>query len=187
LSTEIEKGQARARGISEGFVTGHIAPSVWQAAVMEELKAGYLQHAALAAGGWDRLTQSDYGYIGGRLAAEYRHVARFIEQALEAKLTPDQISARLAQYLGGSRAAFYHIETLHLPPDAPGTMTLERREPEKGEVCEECKALAARGWQPAGVLPPPTSESRCRGHCKCRIERITVPLDRLAQYLGHPA
>ena len=54
------------------------------------LKREYLQNAALGAGGWDRLTQADYGRIGGKLRAEYARLANMAEQVAAGEVTAAQ-------------------------------------------------------------------------------------------------
>ena len=62
----------RERRLFEGArraVDGDAKPMVWLSRTKTMLKRQYLQNAALAAGGWDRLTPADFGRIGGKLRA----------------------------------------------------------------------------------------------------------------------
>jgi len=75
----LEKSVAgRERRLYEGvqrLVDGRRSPQVFLSHAKLMLKRQYLQEAALAAGGWDRLTPADFGRVGGKLQAQYRRMA----------------------------------------------------------------------------------------------------------------
>lgn len=153
---------------------GELAPSVWLARTKALIKDRYLQAAALGAGGWDRLTQTDYGRIGAKLRVQYQYLQGFAEEIAEGTVSQAQALNRIRMYLGGAYAEFYVVERDRLPLPPVGKAWWERRILGVAEHCEDCIEYAEMGWQPAGVLPVPTQMSRCGGNCRCELTRKLV-------------
>jgi len=186
----LEKSVAgRERRLYEGvqrLVDGRRSPQVFLSHAKLMLKRQYLQEAALAAGGWDRLTPADFGRVGGKLQAQYRRMAEMTRGIRDGEVSEAQALSRMHMYMGNARAEFFEVERELLPPVPPGKMRIERRTlgASKGGPCVDCQAFANMGWQPAGVLPIPTQGSVCNGNCHCTLHRVEVDTARAQAVIG---
>jgi hypothetical protein len=95
-----------ALGLTDQLVADQLTVGQWQAAMRAQIKSAYIQQYTLGIGGVDRLTQADYGSIGGMLAEQYRYLDNFAAEIAAGELTPEQIRARSAMYLRSSREAY---------------------------------------------------------------------------------
>lgn len=184
LESNVQEKERLMARLTEAVIEGRLAPAVWQAQMATELKRLYLQNRALGAGGWDRLTARDFGHVGGRLASEYRYLARFGQQIADGQVTQGQALVRLRMYLGHARREFWLAERDHRRASRPDRMIIERRTLGIAEHCADCVRYAALGWQPAGVLPPPSTDSECDGNCRCDMDAIEISMTDLDQWLG---
>jgi hypothetical protein len=117
---------------------GGLDARAWIADQTLALKREYLQNAALAAGGWDRLTARDYGRIGGKLRAEYARIANLGEQIAAGEVTLPQALNRVHMEQGGARSIYYQTERDHLPAAERGKVYIERRALGASEHCPSC-------------------------------------------------
>lgn len=184
LSDAISQNERAMLKEVTGYVEGRIAMQTWIIGQSETLRREYLQNAALGAGGWDRLTQADYGRIGGKLRAEYARIANLAEQVAAKEVTLPQALNRVHMYQGGARRMFYETERGHLPGAGQGKATIERRVLGEAEHCGDCIAFYDEGWQPVGALPVPGAESECDGNCRCDLLRQSVPAAEIDQWIG---
>lgn len=140
----------------------------WERAFAQELKDLYLQQAALARGGWQNMTQADFGRVGQQLREQYRYLHGFAQDIAAGKLSPAQIAARAAMYASSGRAAYWAAMTGTM---MRAGMTRERRlaKGDRGS-CSPCVDLARKGWQPIGALPAPGGPP-CAGLSRCRCEK----------------
>ena len=186
----LEKSVAgRERRLYEGvrrLVDGRRSPQVFLSHGKLMLKRQYLQEAALAAGGWDRLTPTDFGRIGGKLQAQYRRLAELTRGVRDGEVSEAQALSRMQMYMGNARAEYFEVERELLPPMPQGQARIERRTlgASKGGPCVDCVGFADMGWQPEGTLPIPTQGSVCNGHCRCSLDRAEVEAERARAMIG---
>jgi len=186
----MEKSVAgRERRLYDGIrraIDNPASANAWLARTTTMLKRQYLQEAALAAGGWDRLTQADYGRIGGKLQAQYGRLRTMAGELRDGTVTEAQALARMRMYVGNARAEYYEVERERLPPSEAGKMRMERRRlgASKGGPCVDCLGYAAMGWQLEGTLPVPTQQSLCGGNCRCTLDRKEVPVADTFDWIG---
>ena len=181
--------QGRERRLYVGArraVAGEISPNVWLSRTRIMLKRQYLQDAALAAGGWDKLTPADYGRIGGRLRSQYRRLAGMAEEIRAGTISEAQAVNRMTMYVGEARREFYDVERERRPPPPPGKTRLERRllAAKDSGNCEDCLRYYDQGWQPSGTLPVPGAESVCMGNCRCDLAIKVVDTERADAMVG---
>lgn len=153
--------------LTDRLIGNQVDVATWQRGFAQELKDTYVTNYQIARGGKNAMTQADYGRIGGRLRFEYGHLDNFAKEIADGKLTPEQIKARVNQYVAGTRTAYYDGKTA---AGSAAGLTEERRILNPAEHCEDCIGYASKGWQPIGTLPEPGSQSRCRHNCKCEKE-----------------
>jgi len=186
----LEKSVAgRERRLYEGvrrLADGRRSPQMFLSHAKVMLKRQYLQEAALAAGGWDRLTPADFGRVGGKLQAQYRRLAEMTRGIADGEVSEAQALSRTRMYMGNARAEFFEVERDLLPAVPTGQKRIERRTlgASKGGPCVDCQAFADMGWQPEGVLPIPTQRSVCNGNCRCTLVRKVVDAERATAATG---
>jgi len=176
--------EARLADLTTAAIEGRLSSAAWFREAAAELKRIHLINAALGAGGWDRLTQADYGRVGGHLRFEYSHLRKFAQDIAEGKTTLPQALNRVHMYLGNARKEFWNAERLRLPSDRPGMVTVERRMLGVAEHCVDCLNYYGQGWQPAGHLPLPGELSVCDGNCRCTLIRREVPFSEANEWIG---
>ena len=184
LERSINGRERRVLAGVQALADGAITPKVYAARTAELLKRQYLQNAALAAGGWDKLTPADYGRIGGKLRQEYRRLAGMANGLANGTVSLPQAQNRVHMYLGNARETFHHVERARLKPPKAGMTRLERRVLQPADHCADCLAYAAQGWMPEGMLPVPGQASACNGNCRCAIERKVIPAEDVGKALG---
>ena len=184
LEAHIGQKERIMADMTQACLDGRLSPAVWQAQMQQELKRLYLQNRALGAGGWERLNQRDFGHIGGRLASEYRYLARFARQIADGQVTPGQAMVRLRMYLGHARREFWLGERDHRRPSVAGKVVIERRRLGAAEHCDDCIRYHKMGWQLQGVLPAPTVDSECDGSCRCSLDAKEIDAADLEAWIG---
>ena len=180
---------ARERRLFEGvrrLADGTRSPQVFLSHAKVMLKRQYLQEAALAAGGWDRLTPTDFGRVGGKLQAQYRRMTEMTAGIRDGEVSEAQALSRMQMYMGNARAEYFEVERDLLPPVPMGQTRIERRtlSPSRSGPCEDCVRYNDMGWQAEGILPVPTQASRCNGHCRCTLHRVVVDAERATIAMG---
>ena len=166
LREKIDESGDILQRLTTSFQNGDLTAQQWQVAFAEQLKTVHVQQAALGAGGWDRLTQRDYGRIGGFLKADYARLENFAKDIVDEKLTLPQAAARARLYAGKARAEFVATE---MESQREAGKTEERRILGSAEHCSVCPDLAALGWTKLGEQPFPGGHPECWGACHCTM------------------
>ena len=180
---------ARERRLFEGvrrLADGRRSPQMFLSHAKVMLKRQYLQEAALAAGGWDRLTPADFGRVGGKLRTQYRRLSEMTAGIADGTVSEAQALSRMQMYMGNARAEYFEVERETLPPVPQGQTRIERRTlgASKGGPCDDCIRWADMGWQAEAILPVPTQQSVCNGHCRCTLHRVVVDAERATAAMG---
>jgi len=165
LEKSIAESERRLVGLTAQFQAGRLTASEWQISFARQLKTNYLQNAALGAGGWDRLTQSDYGRIGGMLRGEYARLPKFAQGIIDETISARQASARSVQYGGKARAMYWSTS---VQTEIAIGKTERKRILGDARHCTTCPEFASRGWIPiTDGMPWPGSHQECFGWCYC--------------------
>ena len=122
LQREMEVGR-----LTQALMDKQISPSVFIARFRAELRQAHLQFGSLGAGGWDRLTQADYGRMGGILQADYRRLNGFAQDIISGKISEAQALNRAGMYMGNARREYWHTYRGSYPVPKPGYTIIERR------------------------------------------------------------
>jgi len=167
LETKVAEGKEVLAKVTVAFNKGELTAKEFQVAATSQLKTLYVQQAALGAGGWDKLTQSDYGSIGQKLRGEYRHLSSFIHEmaTTDPPLTDKQVAARARSYAGRARSEFIEQDVKNNIEQGKDE---ERRILGPTDHCDPCLSLAAMGWQPIDTLPNPGTVCLGGGACGCQ-------------------
>lgn len=186
LERSIDSRERRVLRGTQRFLDGAISPATWITRTKTMLRRQHLQMAALAKGGWDRLTPHDYGRVGGTLRAEYDRIANMAGQIARGEVSEAQAANRMHMYLGNARKEFFLTERENLRPADFGNMWIEKRRLEPtAQHCEDCLRYNEMGWQSLGVLPVPSEDSQCDGNCRCTMERRQIPTYEASQWIGN--
>lgn len=184
LDRQIESTERRLANLTTAMHDGRIAPGVWAEQMRTELRRATLQHQALGAGGWDRLTQSDFGKAGASLRDTYARMIDLAQGVQNGTVTLPQALNRVNGYIGEARRLYYDASRGRRQPDM-GMIGIEIRDLGVAEHCDGCVDLHGRGWQPVGVLPSPGDGSTpCGTHCRCGMRSREVPADEVGEWLG---
>lgn len=164
LLTEVTQDSANTVGrLAESVIKGELTPRQFYEAAQITLKHLHNANAALAVGGWDRMTPSDWGRNGGILRSEYRHLAEFTRQISAGELSEKQIVARAKTYVDSAFSRYWKLDR-----------EMQKRNGKKQErlrtvgdelVCEICIATEKSGWQPIGTVALPQHIG-----CRCGLD-----------------
>lgn len=162
---------------------GRLAPALFAEQLSNELRRLHSQNRALGAGGWDRMTPSDWGSVGRQLRDDYARVAQLAADIREGRVTLPQALNRVNGYAGNARRHFWQAERNAVQPTA-GMVPIERRTLGESEHCTGCVTFYDQGWQPLGTMPEPGSGTPCAVRCKCTMHRREVPADEVNEWIG---
>jgi hypothetical protein len=155
------------RALSQELRDGNISLANWQIQMMQQIKVTHLAGAAMQRGGWQQMTQADFGRVGQIVRREYnflRDLANGIESG-EIKLD-GRILLRATQY--GQAGRETNITFWDLEADRRG-FDEERSILNPAEHCKECVNEAAKGFQSRGEMIP-IGQRLCRANDKCDKE-----------------
>lgn len=150
-----------AKAATEGVLT----PRQFYELAQREIKHSFNACAALAKGGWERMTPADWGMNGWQLRGQYAHLRQFAVDIAAKIPTLPQVLARARSYADAAFGRFWEVKR--------GMERLRGRQEERirtagdDRVCEECQGLEAQGWQPIGTLP---LAGRVHVGCRCDME-----------------
>ncbi len=185
VALQIESAEARYRSLATALHEGKIAPAVWAEQMATEERRLALQSAALAVGGFDRLTFADYGRAGQVLRDQYGRIVGTAADAQAKTVTLPQLLNRVVAYAGVARMLYHLTRNASPRRVAEGVTRIQRRRLDaQAEHCQNCLEYAARGWQPMGALPAPGEACQCGGHCRCSLLEKDVPTADLSEWIG---
>ena len=164
LRTMYERTADQFAALAAAVVVGDITASLFQRAMMEQLKNLHLSTAVLGAGGWDQADKRLYGRVGRTLRDEYRYLARLTRQFEAGEITPEQAIARAGLYADGAYGQ-YRRETDRRMRLAGVQEEWLRTEP---GACNVCRLAESDGWVELGTHEIPKHPS-CRCHKEYRI------------------
>ena len=160
--------------LSELVSSGVLKPDDWASLFRQEIKEEWLAQYIAGRGGVDQMTPADWGWIGGKLNAQYnRYLARFLEDIKAGKLSPAQIAARARMYILSAEHAYWQAN--HVAQLAAGYDAVRWVLDPNCENCPDCIAFAGMGWQktsedPYGGCFPGSGCTQCLGNCHCILE-----------------
>ena len=184
LDRSIAQREDRIHSHVTAAIEGRISPNTFAMLETRLIKRQALQSAALAKGGWDRLTQKDYGRVGALLRVQYAKIAGMAEQIKQGNISIAQAQNWTSRYMGEIRALALRTERENQPPPKAGKTRLERRLLGQAEHCDDCVTYYQMGWQPAGTLPVPGEGTVCDGSCRCTLQQKDVDDAEALAYFG---
>lgn len=181
LETQTSGLERRLGALTQAMQEGNLAPGYFADQVRTELRRAHLQERALGAGGWDRLTQADYGSTGRRLRDDYARIVNLAQGIQDGTVSLPQALNRIQGYAGSARLEFYEAQRQRVQVDA-GEALLMIRDLGASEHCNSCVDYYQQGW--AFSLPSPGELSECGTHCRCDLRLRAVASDAVDELLG---
>ena len=151
----------RLAALGRSAVRGEITPRKFYELMQREVKYAYNAAAALAAGGWDRLTQGNWGRNGFLLKTQYGYLRDFAADIAAGKLTEAQAAARASTYGDSAYSRYWELD--RQKQETAGVTMARWQTAGDDKVCVECQALERQGFVPLARLPNPgTVHPGCR-------------------------
>jgi hypothetical protein len=163
----IVASQARITAISEELRSGKINLAQWQTVMREEIKTTQLMAEALLRGGWEQMTQADYGRVGQRIREQYAFLEDFTDKLRSGEIRTDGQFMNYARMYATSARVGFHEGLEEQMQNAGYTEELNVLHP--AEHCDECVAATATGWVPIGTNKP-IGTRKCLGNDKCQMK-----------------
>ncbi len=173
----IKAGSQHMVAMTQALQTNQITLAEWQTQMATEIKMLHTGAAALGRGGWDQMTQSDWGWTGQRIRAQYGWLRNFAHDIATGHQPMDgRLLARAAMYAEATRATQREMQRFNASVIG---RTQERNVLGSAEHCSGCVSATAMGWVPLGTLPA-IGARNCRSRCRCTITTRREPAQQLA-------
>jgi hypothetical protein len=155
------------RDQTQSLIDGRLPLATWTVQMMASIKALHLTATAVAAGGWQQMDQSWFGWTGQQIRQQYRWLIKFsVEISTGAQKLDGTAVARSALYAAAARSTHRAALRRLAGFRAAGE---ERRVLGVADHCRTCLDQAKLKWQPFGTLRR-IGDSECRINCRCWFE-----------------
>ncbi len=157
--------------LAKDFRTGVIDGRTWQIESMSLIKQVHLLGGALEKGGWQNLTQSDFGRIGQIVRGEYAYYNNLIKQIESGQQRLDgTLDSRMRLYGQAGRGTYHKFERENRFTQGydEERRILNGRDNCKTSKRPGCIDEAAKGWQEIGKMVP-IGSCTCLSNCRCSV------------------
>jgi hypothetical protein len=164
----IDSSAKDARVLTQRLRDGGVNLGEWAKGIAQLRTNSYLAGAAAARGGWNHLTQADFGRIGQLVREDNVFLANRAKEIESGAQRLDGSILRISElYPRGGYDTFHLFNRLEM-----GKRGFELVENIRGsgDSCEGCLAADALGIVPLDVMPLPGSRKPCRANCKCGLK-----------------
>ena len=159
------RNQARANAAS--YRAGSISLDEWEASMRQIVKDTHLLNTVAARGGFDQMTDTEYGRIGAVVREQYAYLDQFTAGIANGAVPLDgRFDVRAAMYADAGRGT-YEGDVAAQQQEVGATE--ERSVLHPADHCEDCLAEAAKGWQPLGTLIP-IQQRQCLTNDACTMD-----------------
>jgi len=148
--------------LADDLRAGRISLNQWREEMRAVIKAAQMGPSAIAAGGYDQMTQADFGRVGQRIRREYQYLEQWVEQIKGGLPIDNRMESRSRQYLRSGRTTFLALES----QDMADRGFLARSVLRPAEHCAACIAEADKGLVPVDQIVPP-GQRTCLSNCRC--------------------
>jgi hypothetical protein len=167
LDQVIDASDAAMRALSQRLVDGKMDLAEWQTQMMQQIKTTHLAAGAMQRGGWQQMTQSDYGRVGQIVRREYAFLRDFAGQISNGTQKLDgSLVSRAGLYGQGGRTGYHRFWRMDMENSG---FDQERSILNPAEHCQLCIEQAELGWQPIGQMIPIGSRT-CLSNDRCDVE-----------------
>lgn len=154
------------RETTQRMRAGELTVGEWRVQMQQAVKDVHLFSAALARGGWDQLTQRDFGRVGRIVRKQYGYLEKFAIAIADGLPLDGRVLVRTDLYFEAGRETYHTTEGAAIDPDE---FDQERSVLHPADHCDECVDEAEAGWQPRGEVVP-IGQRLCLGRCKCTMQ-----------------
>jgi hypothetical protein len=163
LGKYLDRGEARY--MTEMLQQGGMSMTQWQKQMRQLVKDNHLIAYAAERGGWQNMTQSDYGRVGAIVKYHYGRLDDWAQQLHYGVAPRDgRMLARADLY---EEAAYSTYAAMDHRSAALAGLTEEFSDLEQSaQNCQGCIEANAMGWQPFGTIPP-IGQRDCGARCRC--------------------
>lgn len=171
LDKALDNVTDRLVSLSRDFRNGVIDGRTWQIESMSLIKQTHLIGAALEKGGWNQLTQSDFGRVGQIVRQEYAYFNNLVKQLESGQQRLDgTLDSRMRLYGQAGRGTYHKFER---EDRFTQSYDEERRVLHGRDNCKSskrpgCTEEAAKGWQTIGQMTP-VGSCTCLSNCRCSV------------------
>lgn len=166
--------KAQMGTLTDQLIAHEISLAEWQGSMMELIKDGNNLSAIAARGGFEQMSQADWGAVGRATRDQYEYLRNFAEQIasgeqplngsarVRAQLYAEAIENQFERFRRRNVRIYHGAEEERrlLDPDAEHCDTRDE--------LTGCVDIADFGWQIIGSLPP-IGQSPCIVRCRCRF------------------
>jgi len=167
LDKVIDASSQVMRAISQQLSDGDIGLAEWQLEMMQQIKTTHLAGGAMQRGGWQQMTQADFGRVGRIVRNEYAFLRDFAAQIASGEQKLDGTLVRRSGLYGQQGRPTYL--TFWDSTVAQRGFDEERSILQPAEHCTECISEDAKDFQPLGQMIP-IGQRICRSSDKCLKE-----------------
>jgi hypothetical protein len=163
-----------AKRYAELLDVGTITPAEFEAAMRQLLKSSHIVAASVGRGGRERMTPSDWGRVGNKLAWQYKYLKKFSRKIAADIISGPASSNRVQMYASALHVTYYQsvYQEMQDFPDKPkgkdGKELLVKRVLNAKESCDDCVAYANEGWMRLDEMPE-LGTLECGDFCKCDL------------------
>lgn len=184
LDTQINTAEQRLGDLVTALHEQRISPGIFQEQMRTELRRLHLQNAALGSGGFERLSNKEYGRTGQLLRGDYERLTNLARGIADGTVSLPQALNRVHGYVGNARVNFLEAERDAQKAAARevGEVLIMIRTLGPSEHCRSCVDYHQRGWQ--YDLPSPGTQSECMSNCRCGLRYRTASISQAAELIG---
>lgn len=177
----LDRAEGEATAASQALRKGTITVAEYESRMMTLIKNSRLTEAALAKGGWQQMTQADFGRVGQDVRRQYDFLAGRVQAILSGRQALDgTLDARSRQYVQTAKTLFHRVRARE--ERLRGRTRVRSVLDPLAESCHAdkrpgCIEEAARGWLPierlfeSGALRLSVpGERTCLGNDRCEVE-----------------
>lgn len=167
LDKVIDASSQAMRATSQQLRDGDIGLTEWQIQMMQLIAIIHLAGAAMQRGGWQQMTQADFGRVGQIVRNEYGFLRGRAEKIASGEQKLDGTLARRAGLYGQQARPTYLI--FWDSTAAQRGFDEERSILQPAEHCTECVSEADKDFQPFGQMIP-IGRRICKSSDRCLKE-----------------
>lgn len=170
LDKVIDASSQIMRAISQQLRDGDISLAEWQLEMMQQIKTTHLAGGAMQRGGWQQMSQADFGRVGRIVRDEYGHLRDLAKLIASGEQKLDGTLVRRSALYGQQGRPTYL--TFWDNTAAQRGFDEERSFLNPAEHCKECVSEDAKGFrkigQKNGMIP--IGQRICRSNDRCGKE-----------------
>lgn len=163
---EARKNESVAETAARQLIEGKITLIEFQLIMVETIKNVTITASVIAFGGWERMSEAEWLYIGSLVLEQINYLTNFAEQVRNGQWKLNGLTiVRSKLYEEAGRSAFEESRRHYWTERG---YVRERRILGEADHCIDCLRYAEMGWRPIGSLPK-IGDSLCNMHCHCHF------------------